>query len=152
MLTGQYCNREVAIAGKDDSISKAAKLMREYHVGNVLVVDSQNGENVPVGILTDRDIVIKVLAEEVNINDVTLADVMSHQLITAKENDDLMMTIKRMRVNGIRRIAVVNEKGGLEGILAVDDILDVITEQLMDIDQLIAREQMHEKKLKSLMS
>lgn len=151
MLTGEYCSREVTIIGRSESIAKAAKLMRENHVGDVLVVDSNNGERLPIGILTDRDIVIKVLAEDLDINMVTLEDIMSFKLITVKENDDLMSTIKRMRSYGIRRIPVVNDRGGLVGVLAVDDILDVITEQLMDIDQLIANEQHKEKKLRPVM-
>lgn len=151
MLTGEYCNREVTIIGRGDSVTKAAKLMREHHVGDVLVVDSNNGERTPIGILTDRDIVIKVLAEDLDLNTVTLEDIMSLKLVTVQESDDLMATIKRMRLYGVRRIPVVNSRGGLIGVLAVDDILDVITEQLMDIDQLIENEQNREKKLRPLM-
>lgn len=151
MLTGEYCNREVTIIGRGDSVTKAAKLMREHHVGDVLVVDSNNGERTPIGILTDRDIVIKVLAEDLDLNAVTLEDIMSLKLVTVQESDDLMATIKRMRLYGVRRIPVVNSRGGLIGVLAVDDILDVITEQLMDIDQLIENEQNREKKLRPLM-
>ena len=148
MLTGEYCNREVTIIGRGDSITKAAKLMRAQHVGNVLVVDIVNGERTPIGILTDRDIVIKVLAEDLDINVIALEDIISFKLETVQESDDLMSTIKRMRLYGIRRIPVVNSRGGLIGVLAVDDILDVITEQLMDIDQLIVNEQNEEKKLR----
>lgn len=152
MLTGEYCNREVSIIGRGDSVTKAAKLMRDHHVGNVLVVDSNNGELTPIGILTDRDIVVKVLAEDLDLKMVTLEDVMSFKLVTVKESDDLMSTIKRMRLYGVRRIPVVNGRGGLVGVLAVDDILDVITEQLMDIDQLIANEQNKEKKLRPVIT
>jgi len=148
MLAGEYCNRDVAILGKTDSVVKAAQLMRECHVGDVLVVESRNDERVPVGILTDRDIVIGVLAEEVDINIVTVEDVMSCKLITSRESDDLMITIKRMRANGVRRIPIVNQRGGLVGILSTDDILDVIAEQLMDIDQIITREQSKERELR----
>lgn len=148
MLAGEYCNRDVAIIGKTDSVIMAARLMREHHVGDVLVVDSHNGEPVPVGILTDRDIVIGILAEEVDIGVAIMADVMSCKLITAQESDDLMATIKRMRVNGIRRLPIVNQRGGLVGVLSVDDILDIIAEQLMDIDRLITREQRKERELR----
>jgi len=148
VLAGEYCNRDVAIIGKTDSVIMAARLMREHHVGDVLVVDSHNGEPVPVGILTDRDIVIGILAEEVDIGVAIMADVMSCKLITAQESDDLMATIKRMRVNGIRRLPIVNQRGGLVGVLSVDDILDIIAEQLMDIDRLITREQRKERELR----
>lgn len=148
MFAGEYCNRDVAIVGKTDSIFKAARIMRERHVGDVLVVESRNGERTPIGILTDRDIVVGVLAGEVDIDTVTVEDVMNYKLITSKEDDDLMSTIKRMRVNGVRRVPIVNQNGGLVGILTVDDILDVITEQLTDIDQLITHERSKERELR----
>lgn len=148
MLAGEYCSRNVAIVGKTDSIVRAAQRMREYHVGDVLVVESRDNERVPVGILTDRDIVIGVIADEVDINVVTVEDVMSYKLITSRETDDLMVTIKRMRANGVRRIPIVNRAGGLIGILSTDDILDVIAEQLMDVDQIITREQRKERELR----
>ena len=145
MFAGEYCNRNVSIIGRGDSIVKAAKLMREHHVGDLLVVESRNGERAPVGIITDRDIVVEVIAEEADMETITIEDVMSYKLIIAHEKDDLMSTIKRMRVNGIRRIPIVNQAGGLVGILSTDDILDIITEQLMDIDQIIVNEQVKEK-------
>jgi len=145
MLAGEYCNRDVVIIGKTDSIFKAAKLMRDHHVGDVLVVESRNGERVPVGILTDRDIVIEIIAVEAELNALSVQDVMSFKLITSNEKDDLMATIKRMRINGIRRIPIVSQAGGLVGILSIDDILDVISEQLMDVDQIIANEHDREK-------
>ena len=149
MFAGEYCNRDVVIIGKDDSIVKAAKLMREHHVGDVIVVEIRNGERTPIGILTDRDIVVSVIAEEVNLNDILISDIFTYKLITANENSDLMSTIKRMRINGIRRIPIVNQAGGLVGILSIDDILDVITEQLMDIDQIIVTGQNKEKEART---
>ena len=152
MLAGEYCNRNVSIIGKDDSIIKAAKLMREHHEGDLIVVESRNGERTPIGILTDRDIVVQVIALDVDMDELSVEDIMSYKLITANENDDLMNTIKRMRINSISRIPVVNQAGGLVGILSIDNILDVITEQLMDIDQIIVNEQSKEKEIRSAIS
>jgi len=149
MLAGEYCNRDVVIIGKTDPVIKAAKLMRKYHVGGVLVIEPRNGERAPIGILTDRDIVISVIAKDVDINVVTIQDVVNFKLITVDEDEDLKTTVKRMRVNGIRRIPVVNKNRGLVGVLAVDDVLDIITEQLVDIDQIIMKEQVLEKELRS---
>jgi len=145
MLAGEYCNRDVVVVGKSESIIKAAKLMRQHHVGDVLVVEPRNGERVPVGILTDRDIVVELVAEGEKLDDFVIHDVMSYKLITSNEEDDLMVTIKRMRINGVRRMPIVNQAGGLVGILSLDDILDVIAEQLMDVDQIIANEHDKEK-------
>ena len=152
MFAGEYCNRNVSIIGRGDSIIKAAKLMREHHVGDLLVVESRNGERAPIGIITDRDIVVEVIAEEADMEAITIEDVMSYKLIIAHENDDLMSTIKRMRMNAIRRIPIVNQAGGLVGILSIDDILDVITEQLMDIDQIIVNEQDKEREIRPIIS
>ena len=145
LFVGEYCNRNVLIVGRGDSVIKAAKLMRQHHVGELLVVELRNGERSPIGILTDRDIVIDVIAEEANLNAISVEDIMSYKIITANENDDLMSTIKRMRNNGMRRIPVVNSAGGLIGVLSINDIMDVITEQLIDIDQIIENENINER-------
>lgn len=149
MYVGDICRRDVAIAGKDDSIFRAAQIMRESHVGDVIVVDVSKGLKAPIGILTDRDIVIEVLAKEAPIKSLTIGDVMSRELLLASEDDELIFTIKRMRARGVRRIPVTDNDKNLVGILAVDDVLDSITKQLMDIDQLIAKEQSIERKLHS---
>lgn len=152
MLAGEYCSRDVVIIGMTDTVMQAAKLMREHHVGDVLVVALNNGKRTPVGILTDRDIVVDVLAKYENFNDLIIQDIVTNKLITVYEKDDLMIAIKKMRLNGVRRIPVVNSIGELVGILSVDDILDVITEQLMDIGQLFAVETNNEIKLKPVLS
>lgn len=147
MYVGDICRRNVAIAGKNDSIFRAAQIMRENHVGDVIVVDVGKGLKAPIGILTDRDIVIEVLAKEAPIQSLTIGDVMNRELLLASEDDELIITIKRMRAKGVRRIPVTDNDKNLVGILAVDDVLDSITKQLMDIDQLIAKEQSMERKL-----
>ncbi|WP_020588712.1 CBS domain-containing protein [Desulfobacter curvatus] len=137
MSVGEVCNREVIIIDKDGSIREAAGLMRKYHVGDVVIVEEKNKKRFPVGILTDRDIVLELIALDVDINAVTVGDVMSFELITAREEDDVMETIKRMRHKGVRRIPVVNDQGSLEGILAVDDLIDLLAKQLTDLAGLV---------------
>lgn len=144
MLAGEYCNRDVVIVGKHESIFKAAQLMRQHHVGDVLVVEPRNGERVPIGILTDRDIVVELVAEGEPLDTVTIEDVMSFKLISSNEKDDLMVTIKKMRINGTRRIPILNQAGGLVGVLSINDILDLIVEQLLDLDEIIANENARE--------
>jgi len=144
MGVGEVCNREVIIIDREGSIREAAGLMRKYHVGNVVVVEEKNADRFPVGILTDRDIVLDLIALDVDINAVTVGDAMSFELITAREDDDVVETIKRMRHKGVRRIPVVNDRGGLEGILAVDDLIDYISEQLTDLARLVMGEPQRE--------
>ncbi len=150
MGVGEICNREVIIIDREGSVREAAGLMRKYHVGDVVVVEEKNEERFPVGIMTDRDIVLQLIALDVDINAVTVGDAMSFELITAREEDDVMETIKRMRRKGVRRIPVVNDRGGLEGILSVDDLIDLLSEQLTDLAKLVMGEQQQRESEKRL--
>jgi CBS domain-containing protein len=146
MNAGEICNREVIIVNRDQTILDAARIMREYHVGDVVVVEDRNGEKAPVGILTDRDIVIEILAKDLNADEIQIGDAMSFDLLTVQEEDEILETVKQMRGKGVRRIPVVNKQGGLEGIITVDDLLDLIAEQLEDLVSLISAGQRQEHK------
>lgn len=146
MTLKTICNREVLIAQKNDTIVVAARLMREYHVGDVIIIEERNGLRYPVGIVTDRDIVIELIAREVDVNSVTLGDVMYREITLAKENDDINETITTMRQKGIRRLPVVDDNGALVGIITLDDLIDLIAEQLKSLAELIGRQQDLEKK------
>ncbi|APG28250.1 histidine kinase [Syntrophotalea acetylenivorans] len=145
MRVGEVCNREVVVIGREATLLEAAKLMRSQHVGNVVVVEEQDGNPIPVGILTDRDMVIALIAEGVPLNAVSVGDVMSFELIIARESDSLFATVEHMRDRGIRRLPVVAENGSLVGILAVDDVLDLLAEQLTALVKLVACERRHEE-------
>jgi CBS domain-containing protein len=146
MSVGKFCNREVVFVHKSAGIAEVARLMRENHVGDLLVVEERAGQRFPVGIVTDRDLVIEVLAEGVDTQGVTVGDVMSFELVTARENDDLFDTIKIMRAKAVRRIPVVDAHGVLVGILSVDDLIDIFSEHLTDLAALIRREQTQEQR------
>ncbi|HER62893.1 MAG TPA: CBS domain-containing protein, partial [Desulfobacteraceae bacterium] len=100
----------------------------------------------PVGILTDRDIVVELLATEVPLDAVSVGDVMTFTLVTAREQDSIWDTLQSMRTKGIRRVPVVNDQGGLEGILSVDDLLELLAEELILLAKVPVRQQMHEEK------
>lgn len=146
MTLKTICNREVVIAQKNDTLLEAAKLMREYHTGDVVIVEKRNSLNYPVGIVTDRDIVIEVIAKEVDGNSLTLGDVMYRELTLAKEHDDIHETIQIMRQKGIRRLPVIDDNGALIGIITLDDLIDLIAEQLKNLAELIGKQQNLEKK------
>jgi CBS domain-containing protein len=145
MTLKSICNREVVIAQKNDTLVEAAKLMREYQVGSIVIVEERNGLRYPVGIVTDRDLVIELIAKEVDINSVTLGDVMYRDIILGKENDDINETIKIMRQRGIRRLPVVDDRSVLVGIVTMDDLIDLIAEELKDLVALIGKQQNLEK-------
>ena len=145
MPIGELCNRDVVIVYKAENAVEAAKLMRQYHVGDVVVVTDKDDKKVPVGILTDRDIVIELVAEQVDPGSVSVGDVMSDHLLIVSESDELLGTIEQMRSKGVRRAPVVSKEGELVGILTLDDLLDVLAEALNELVLLTGREQRRER-------
>ncbi len=145
MLVGEFCTREVAIVDRAATILEAAKLMRSQHVGNLVVTDSRNNQQVPVGILTDRDIVVEILAKEIALDKVSVGDAMSYELICVGEQDGLLETIEKMRDRGIRRLPVVDNVGALAGIITMDDLIELLAEQLTDLVRLIGNELVRER-------
>ena len=77
-----------------------------------------------------------------------VGDIMSPQLVSVQENEGVFETIRLMRVKGIRRIPVVNQAGGLEGIVSADDILDLLAEEMAELAKVAPREQAREVKTK----
>jgi len=146
MNIGEMCNREVVVIEKNGSIIEAAKLMRQYHVGDLVVIEMRQNEAYPVGIITDRDIVIELVAGEVNFEAVTVGDVMSGELQTAREEDEVAETIKRMRSAGVRRVPVVNKRGVLEGVVTMDDMIDLLAELLEDLVALVGAQSRRERR------
>lgn len=144
MRVGEFCNREVVMIEEERSITEAAVVMREYHVGDVIIVREEYGKQTPVGILTDRDIALGIVAGGANPNDVCVADAMSSDLTTVTEDDDLMHVIEVMREHGIRRVPVTDAEGTLAGIMTVDDVLDLLSEVLIDLAHLVDRQRRRE--------
>ena len=144
MSIGEYCNREVIIVSRDETVQAAAKLMRQHHVGDVVVVEDRSGVRVPVGIVTDRDIVVEIVATELDQTAITVGDIMASDLFAVKESADVFESIQYMRRKTVRRLPVVNDGGGLVGILTLDDVLELLSAELLDISKLIKYEQRKE--------
>lgn len=144
MAIGEICNREVAFAERETTINAAAKLMRHYHVGSLVVVDDLSGKRVPVGIVTDRDLVVEVEAMDLDPKVITVGDIMTNQLITVPESQGVLETMEVMRFKGVRRLPVVDSKGRLAGIVTIDDLLEVLAEELTDLTRIISKEQARE--------
>lgn len=149
MTVGKFCTRSVVIASKESSIVEISKLMREHHVGDVVIVSHDGDLPKPIGIITDRDIVVELLAKDVSLDTVSVGDVMSFELITAKESDSIWDTMHLMRAKGVRRIPVVNDQGGLEGILTADDLLELLADELVMLAKVPLQEQIIEKDIKT---
>jgi predicted transcriptional regulator len=146
MTVGEICNRNVVVAPKTEMIVDAAKRMRTSHVGDLVVIENRNGRHFPIGIVTDRDIVISVVAGDPDhINYLLVSDVMSDDLVTAREHDSIETALKKMEEHGVRRLQIVDADGALAGILTLDDILQYLTGQQSELVALVAREQRRER-------
>lgn len=144
MSVGEICNREVIVILRDESVVEAAKLMRQYHVGAVIVIDKSSGRTVPVGVVTDRDLVVEVLATELDETVITVGDIMAQDVFTIKESAAASEAIELMRRKTARRLPVVDESGELIGILTLDDALQLLSEELLDLAKLVRYEQKKE--------
>jgi len=140
MNAGELCKRHVVTATRETSISDAAQQMRDSHVGSLIVVELRANRVEPVGILTDRDIVIEVLAENVDPDTVTVGDVMTTAVLKVCEHDSIFEIAQRMRARGVRRVPVVSNQDELVGVLAQDDILAMLCEELTLLVKVSTRE------------
>jgi len=144
MPISEICNREVIIVQRDTTVHEAAKLMRQHHVGDVVVVEERKGVRVPVGIVTDRDLVVEIMAPDLVQMVITVGDIMGSDLATVKDSTGIYEAIQYMRGEGVRRLPVVDGKGGLIGILTLDDLLELLAEELLELSKLVKHEQKKE--------
>jgi CBS domain-containing protein len=144
MSIGAICNREVITVQSDASVQHAASLMRHYHVGDVLVVKEHEGKSVPVGIVTDRDIVIEVIATALDATVITTGDIMAATLFVIEEGAGILEAVQSMTAKGVRRLPVVDTDGGLVGLITLDDLLFLLARELGALSKLVTREQKNE--------
>ena len=138
MLVRNLLQRDVVTVSPDAAVLEAARLMRTEHVGDVVVTGPGRR---PIGMLTDRDIVVSVLAEDVDhLSKLTVKDVLSGDLVAATENEDATVVLERMRERGVRRMPVIDREGVLVGVLSVDDILERVADDLRRVVSLIAKQ------------
>ena len=130
---GDICTRKVTVAHKDMPLNAAARLMREDHVGCLVVIeDTAEGQRV-VGLLTDRDIVTAVVAKEVDASTVRVDDVMSRDVATIRSSATLIDMLHTLRRKSVRRLPVTGPKGQLMGLVATDDVLEAIAAELHEL-------------------
>lgn len=144
MPISEVCNREVVIVQPGDSILDAAQLMRQHHVGDVIVVQDLGSRRIPVGIVTDRDLVVEIMAPELDPSALTVGDIMTQELATVNENASLFDAVELMRTKGVRRLPVTDAIGNLSGILTLDDLLELMAEEMSDLARSVAHEQKKE--------
>jgi len=149
MPLGDVCVRDVVVAGPDTTVREAAKLMAKHHVGDLVVVrEEAGGRVVPMGIITDRDIVRTVVLEALDPSLFTLGDLGVRDLVTAREDQGVFECMQHMRINAIRRMPVVDRTGSLVGIISLDDLIQLLAEEMGEIAKLISREQAREAEVR----
>jgi CBS domain-containing protein len=146
MTAGEYCNRKVVIAEPEMSVTEAAVLMRQHHVGDLVVVEKRDGKTLPAGIVTDRDLVIEVIAQKVDPETLTIKDIMSAGVASVKEDETLLDVLEAMQKKSVRRIVVVDHEGELQGLLSADDAIELIAEAMTNLTKLVGREISRETK------
>jgi CBS domain-containing protein len=149
MKVGNICNRQVVAVSPRTELIAAAELMREKHVGFLVVVEPQVEPEPPnsapygppVGVLTDGDIIVCVVAQRADPQQLTVADVMTRGPATVAETDSLDRALHTMREMGVRRLPVVSSGGLLTGVISLDDAIDLLAGQILDVSGALRREQ-----------
>lgn len=142
---GQICNRKTVVITREKAVADAARLMREHHVGSVIVIERRAGADQPVGIVTDRDIAVEIVALDLDPRDVKVGELMGAALVSASEDGDLRETLQLMRLHGVRRMPVVSAQGALVGIVASDDLITMLAEDIATLAAVTARERAREE-------
>ena len=146
MLLKDICTLDVASCGRQTSVLEAARLMRQRHTGTLVVVDDPQGDRTPAGVVTDRDIVVQALANELDPARTELAKIMDPKVVIASTSETVTDGIERMRLHGVRRLPIVDHAGGLAGIVTLDDLLALHAKQAAALAEIVSKEQVHEQR------
>jgi len=146
MGVGSLCTHRVITVDRGIDVAAAATVMRDNHIGYLIVTDARSGGAAPVGVLTDRDIVIKVMARNLDPHALKVSDVMTPEPLVADYADDIGKTLHRMRALGVRRVPVISPQGNIAGVLSLDDAFDHLVIQMADVAGSIRGQQPTERR------
>ena len=133
MRIGELCTRVVVTCPRDASATEVAQKMREHHVGDVVVVERSGHALTPVGVITDRDLVVEVMALGIDPGFLRAEDLIVGDVVTASESELVHDAIWHMRRKGLRRLPIVDAAGHLAGMLTSDDVARFLAEDLVDL-------------------
>lgn len=140
MKVERIYTREIVATPRSSTIAEAARAMRKFHVGTLVVVDGGNGRQQVAGIVTDRDLVVHGLAEGLDPRKATVDKVMAPVVATVSEHAELHEALERMRAAGVRRLLVTKEGGDPAGIVSLDDAVDGLVAELASLAGLMKTE------------
>ena len=127
---GRICSHDLQTVTRQHDLVQAAQLMREHHVGALVVVEQNNSQRRAIGMLTDRDIVTAVIANGLQAAVLQVGDVMSRRLVTVREDASLVDLLRSMRNHGLRRLPVLDAQDHLLGMVTRDDVIEVLAQAL----------------------
>ncbi len=136
MSVKNFARKDVLTLKPTESVYEAISLMKERNVGSVVVVDSQNK---PVGIITDRDIALRVAYRGLDPKAVPIEQVMTKDLSVLDENMGLFEALMFIKDKGVRRYPVVNSEGKLTGFFSLDDVLFLLGKELSAVADIIQK-------------
>jgi len=139
MDTSKYTKKVVVISA-ESTLIEAAKLMKQKNVGCLVVIKDKKQDSAPVGMLTDRDIVIKCLADKKDASSTRVKDIMSENLLTIKKDQGIKEMMTLLAQEGVRRAPVVDENNKVCGLVAMDDMLTLIANELNSIKNVIEKQ------------
>ncbi|HLK10782.1 MAG TPA: CBS domain-containing protein [Candidatus Binatia bacterium] len=137
MSVARICLREVHLAEASESVFEAARRMAERRVGTLVIVDDARK---PVGLVTDRDLALRVVAAGGDPRAISVGDVMTARPKTVSESTPIESALSLMRAGAFRRLPVVDEEGKLVGIVSLDDVLGLLAEEFELIGRLLEHE------------
>lgn len=143
---GTVASPIVVTATPETSAAQAARLMRQHHVGSLVVVDTGAVTGKPVGIVTDRDLVLAVMAEGLDASIFTVGDVMSTDLAMVSADATLLVAIERLRARQLRRLIVHDAAGRVVGLAAFEDLLEALVGELGTLTQALRAARDRERK------
>ncbi|HVO07966.1 MAG TPA: CBS domain-containing protein [Burkholderiaceae bacterium] len=146
MLIKSICNPEAVSCGATTTVVEAAALMRKHHVGDLVVVGEPTRDQVPLGVVTDRDLVVEVLGLGLDPATTRVGAIVRKPVVVAHDNEEVPQVIERMKTHGVRRIPVVDRGGALAGIITLDDLLGLVAADLAALAGLVAQQSGRERR------
>ena len=138
---GSLCSRTVILAHAEDRLVEVARRMRDRHVGSLVVVDERDDRRYPIGVVTDRDLVVGAMAMRADeIASLQVSDLLERTVVTAPEFMEVPEAVSLMRAHGIRRLPIVDGDGVLQGLVTMDDLLAHLGDLLHGLTTVISRE------------
>jgi predicted transcriptional regulator len=140
MAIGELCIRDVVYIARNESAADAARLMREHHVGSLVVLDPPQAGGRPAGLVTDRDIAVGIVALGLDAERTPVEGIMRPGVARIEETEGIGRALELMKSEGVRRLPVVDSAGALVGIIAADDLLELFAEQMSGLAGMLSRE------------